>query len=120
MVVLPRIVLALAFVRGHLDGAHIHMQRFVSTTFVLALLATTSRPATANDLWVAPTSQQDLGGMSVASNTVWPVTPVGAVRLAFAVPGDLQAFQGARLSLIPGSSSAGAVLNLLPLPGFSQ
>ena len=96
------------------------MRRFGLTTCALALLATTSRPAAANDIWVAPTSQQDLGGIGVASNTFWPVTPVGAVRLAFAVPGDLQTFQGARLSLIPGASAAAAALTYYLCPASAN
>ena len=77
------------------------MRRLGSAILAAALVATASRPAAANDLWVAPTSQQDLGGLTVASNTFWPVTPAGAVRLAFAVPGDLQTFQGARIRSSP-------------------
>ena len=96
------------------------MRRLGLAILAVALVATTSRPAAANDLWVAPTSQQDLGGLTVASNTFWPVTPAGAVRLAFAVPGDLQTFQGARISLIPGSSAAAAVLTYYICPASAN
>ncbi len=77
-----------------------------------ALLAGAVAPAAANEMWVAPTSQQDLGGLGVGSNGFWPVTPVGAVRLAWSVPNDLQSFQGARVVLIPHASAASAMLNV--------
>src|SRR5262245_31060439 len=67
-------------------------------------------PAHAQELWVAPTYQTDTGGVGVGSNTFWPVTPAGVVRLAFGVPNNLQTFQGAKIVLIPnapvGSSTA--------------
>ena len=50
-------------------------------------------PARADEIWVAPTAQQDLGGLGIASNTIWPVTAVGAIRLAWSVPDNLQTFQ---------------------------
>ena len=59
------------------------------------------RPAVAQELWVAPTAQQDTGGLGVGSNVVWPVTPAGVVRLAFGVPNDLQTFQNAKVVVIP-------------------
>lgn len=96
------------------------MRRLRWTAFVLALLAVTPRPAAADDLWVAPTSQQDLGGIGVASNTFWPVTPIGAARLAFAVPANLQTFQGAKVSIIPGSSAAAAVLTYYICPASAN
>jgi hypothetical protein len=61
-------------------------------------------PARANEIWVTPTYQQDTGGFGIGSNTVWPVTANGSVRLAWAVPGDLVAIREARLALIPHSS----------------
>jgi len=48
------------------------------------------RFAAANEMWVAPTYQQDVGGLGIGSNTVWPVTAAGAVRFAWASPNDLQ------------------------------
>jgi hypothetical protein len=89
----------------------IGMRRFGLTVLAMTLLAA-PRATHANDVWVAPTSQQDLGGSEVASNTFWPVTPIGAVRLALAVPGDLQTFQSAKISLIAASSATAAVLTV--------
>jgi hypothetical protein len=68
--------------------------------------------ASADEIWVAPTYQTDFGGLGVGSNTFWPVTPLGVVRLAWAVPGNLQAFQAARLVLIPNAPSGAGTLNL--------
>ena len=68
--------------------------------FALVALLTTA--AHADEVWIPPSSQSDLGGLEIASNTFWPVTPIGAVRLAWAVPNNLQTFQGAKVVLIPG------------------
>src|SRR3954465_3787304 len=63
-------------------------------------------PASANtEIWVAPTSQQDLGGLGIASNSVWPVPPSwrrparvgGAGRSA-----DVREREGGRDSAQPG------------------
>jgi hypothetical protein len=75
----------------------------------VAVFASTVR---ADEVWVPPTSQQDVGGLEVASNGFWPVTPIGAVRLAWAVPSTLQTFQSAKVVLIPGSPGGGANLNV--------
>ena len=75
-------------------------------------VASVAGMARANDIWVAPTSQQDVGGIEVASNGIWPVTPFGAVRFAWAVPGDLQTFQSAKVVLIPGSPGGASTLNI--------
>src|SRR5262245_37204825 len=69
-------------------------------------------PARAEELWVAPTYQQDFGGLGIGSNVFWPVTPVGAARLAFAVPNDLLAFQAAKVVLIPHAPGGAATLNV--------
>ena len=45
-----------------------------------------------------------------AINITWPATPAGVVRLAWAIPADLQTFQSAKLVLIPSASSATPVL----------
>jgi len=55
----------------------------------------------ADEVWVASTGQQESGGVGIASNTVWPATAFGAVRLAWSVPENLQYFKYARLVLIP-------------------
>ncbi len=79
--------------------------------WILSLsFAGAATPVRADEIWVAPTSQADIGGLGVASNVFWPATPLGAVRLAWAIPGDLQTFQNARLVLIPGASSPTPVL----------
>ena len=67
-------------------------------------------PARADEIWVAPTYQQDAGGLGVGSNLTWPVTPIGVVRLAWAIPANLQTFQSAKLVLIPSSSSPAPVV----------
>src|SRR5260221_7470863 len=70
-------------------------------------------PVRADEIWVAASSQQDLGGLEIASNTFWPVTPIGAVRLAWAIPNNLQTFQSAKVALIPSSPAGAATLNVL-------
>jgi hypothetical protein len=77
-----------------------------------ALLMSSMGTARANEIWVAPTIQQDLGGVGIASSGIWPVTPLGAVRLAWGVPGNLQTFTGARLVLIPHTPGGAATLTL--------
>ena len=67
-------------------------------------------PTRAQEIWVPPTLQADTGGLGVANNGIWPVTPVGAVRLAFAVPNDLQTFQNAKVVLIPNSPGGSSLL----------
>ena len=77
------------------------------------LLAAFAAPVCADEIWVAPTYQQDIGGLGVASNTIWPVTPAGAVRFVWAVPNDLQTFQTAKVVLIPGTPGGAASVNVL-------
>jgi hypothetical protein len=67
----------------------------------------------AAEIWVMPTYQQDVGGLGIGSNGFWPVTAVGAVRLAWAVPADLQTFQSAKVVLIPHAPGGNANLNVL-------
>jgi hypothetical protein len=88
---------------------------FISAISIAAVAA----PVRAEEIWVSPTSQQDLGGLEVASNTTWPVTPVGAVRFAWAIPANLKTFQGAKLALIPSVSSASPVLTFFVCPAQS-
>ena len=87
---------------------------------VCLMCAGATAPAHADEIWVAPTSQADIGGLGVASNTFWPVTPAGAVRLAWAIPADLQTFQNARLVLIPSASSLTPVLTFYLCPAQSS
>jgi hypothetical protein len=78
----------------------------------LAAVAGIARPAAGAEIWVAPTYQQDLGGLGVATNAIWPVTPVGVVRLAWAIPADLETFQSAKIVVIPNAPGGAATLNL--------
>ena len=71
------------------------------------------RFAVADEVWVAPSYQADLGGLGIGSSTLWPVTAVGAVRLVLAVPNDLQALQSAKVALIPHAPGGAASLNII-------
>ena len=86
--------------------------RSVSLVVVACAVPFTASRARADEIWVAPTSQQDLGGLGIASNTVWPATPAGAVRLAWAIPDNLETFQSAKLVLIPHGPGGGATVNV--------
>jgi hypothetical protein len=88
------------------------LRRFGSSFIAFALLFVISARIHAEEIWIPPTSQADLGGHEIASNTFWPVTPIGAVRLAWAVPNNLQTFQGAKLVLIPGTPGGAASVNI--------
>ena len=77
-----------------------------------AMVTCAAGAARAQEIWVAPTPQQDLGGVGIASSGVWPATPFGAVRLAWGVPGNLQTFTQARLVLIPHPPAGAATLTL--------
>jgi hypothetical protein len=68
--------------------------------------------ARADEVWVAPTYQADVGGVGIGTNAIWPVTAVGAVRFAWAIPDNLQTFQSAKVVLIPHSPGGPATLNL--------
>src|SRR5262245_2891696 len=83
---------------------------------VCALAAGLSAPAHADEIWVAPTHQQDVGGLGVGIAATWPATPIGAVRLAWAVPADIETFRSAKLVLIPSSSSSTPVLTFFVCP----
>jgi len=97
------------------------LRRRLGFLFILAVsIAAVAAPARAEEIWVAPTSQQDVGGLEVASNTVWPVTPAGAVRLAWAIPANLKNFQSAKLALIPSASSPTPVLTFYVCPAQSS
>ena len=79
---------------------------------IAACLLAVAVPARAEELWIAPTYQQDIGGLGVASNVFWPVTAAGIVRLAWPIPADLQTFQKARLVVVPGGSGGTSTLNV--------
>ena len=72
-----------------------------------ALIFAVSTSVQADEIWIPPTSQQEFGGLGVASNIFWPVTPVGAVRFAWSVPDNLQSLQGAKVAIIPGAPAGG-------------
>lgn len=65
--------------------------------------------ARADEIWVAPTAQQDFGGLGIASNAVWPVSAFGVVRLAWSVPDNLNTLQTAKVVLIPHSPGASSL-----------
>jgi hypothetical protein len=69
--------------------------------------------AVADDIWIAPTYQADLGGLGIGSNALWPVSAVGAVRLVWAVPNDLQTLQSSKVALIPHAPGGAADLNII-------
>ena len=83
----------------------------VGVLCALTIVAFAAR-ARADEIWVAPTAQQDLGGLGVASNAVWPVSAFGAVRLAWSVPDNLQSLQSAKIVLIPHGPGGAANLNV--------
>src|SRR4051812_41322441 len=85
---------------------------FVGAAMVL-MVAVFAAPAGADEIWVAPTAQQDLGGLGVASNVVWPASAIGAVRLAWSIPGDLKTLQSAKLVLIPHGPAGASTLSML-------
>jgi len=72
-------------------------------------MVTFAAPVRADEIWVAPTAQQDFGGLGVASNVVWPVSAFGATRLAWSVPDNLKALQSAKVVLIPQSPGASSL-----------
>jgi hypothetical protein len=72
----------------------------------LVILAATS--ARADEIWVTPTAQQDLGGLGIGSNIFWPATAAGAARMAWSIPDNLKALQSAKVVLIPHSPSPGS------------
>ena len=67
--------------------------------------------ARADEIWIAPTYQTDMGGLGVG-NGVWPVSPLGVARLAIAVPDNLETFQFARIAIIPSAPAGPAVLHV--------
>jgi len=82
-------------------------RRFRFVGIACLMIASAAGSAHADEIWVAPTYQQDLGGLGVASNVFWPVTAAGVVRLAWAIPDDLQTFQSAKVAIIPGAAAGG-------------
>jgi len=83
---------------------------------ICIIIGGTARWVLADELWIPPTSQSDMGGLEVASNVVWPASPSGAVRLAWAIPNDLQTFNGAKLAIIPGSADGNSTVNVFICP----
>ena len=81
--------------------------------FAFSVLIAFTCPAAADEMWIAPTLQQDVGGLGIASNVFWPVTVVGASRFAWGVPDNLETFQGAKVVLIPHAPGGAATLNVI-------
>ena len=90
-----------------------HLPFSISIRLIAGGLCFVGSAARADEIWIPPTAQQDLGGLQTSSNTIWPVTPLGAVRFAWAIPNDLQTFQSAKVTVIPGSPAGAASLNVL-------
>jgi hypothetical protein len=86
--------------------------RFINLALVVGLSGAVVAPASADELWVAPTIQVDTGGALLASNNVWPVTPVAFTRFAWAVPDDLQTFRSAKVAVIPHAPGGSATLTV--------
>jgi hypothetical protein len=84
----------------------------VGVAFAL-MIGAFAAPARADEIWVAPTAQQDLGGLGIASNVVWPASAFGVVRLAWSVPDNLKALQSAKVVLIPHGPAGESTLSLL-------
>ena len=78
-------------------------------------IALSAGPAGADEIWVAPTAQQDFGGIGIGigSSSIWASTIAGVVRLAWGVPGNLQTFQSAKIVLIPQATVASTTLFVL-------
>jgi hypothetical protein len=72
-----------------------------------------ARVAHADEIWVAPTYQTDLGGVGIASSGIWPASAFGAARLAWAIPNNLLAFESAKVALIPHAPGGAATLHVI-------
>jgi hypothetical protein len=83
------------------------LRRFGYVWIACVLIVSAAPRVSADEIWVTPTSQADIGGLGVASNVFWPVTPAGVVRLAWSIPGNLQTFQSAKVAIIPGAPAGG-------------
>jgi hypothetical protein len=81
-----------------------------------ALVVVDAGTARADEIWVTPTYQRDTGGLGVGSNQLWPVTTAGAVRLTWAVPNDLEAFESAKVIIIPNAPAVSSTLNVFICP----
>jgi len=91
----------------------VRIRAFVSACGLALVAIAAPRNAAADEVWVSPTYQQDLGGLGVGSNTIWPATAAGAVRFAWAIPNDLQTLQAAKVVLIPHGPGGAATLNVV-------
>lgn len=90
----------------------------VACVFMLALAAVVIdvRSSSADEIWVPPTFQQDTGGGGTTVPVLWPVTKAGAVRLAWAVPNDLDSFDSAKIAIISQAPAGPSTLNLFVCP----
>ena len=76
----------------------------VASVLLVSVLAL---PAGADEIFVPPTYQTDLGfGLGIGTFTLWPVTKLSAARMIFEVPNDLQTFQRANVVFVPGPAGA--------------
>ena len=87
--------------------------RLRTVPFVVLVLLLLPLRLSASEIWVAPTYQNDAGGVGAASNFVWPVTNIGAVRLTLAVPDDLGTFKTAKVVLIPKAAVPASTLTIV-------
>ena len=94
----------------------LRIRAFVSACGLVLVAMAAPRRAAADEVWVSPTYQQDLGGLGIGSNVVWPASVAGVARLAWAIPNDLQTFQTAKVVLIPHTPGGAATLNVLICP----
>ncbi|HEY7171761.1 MAG TPA: tail fiber domain-containing protein [Vicinamibacterales bacterium] len=85
-------------------------RRVLAIGFGLAIIQL-GAVARASEIWVAPTYQQDFGGLGVGTDSVWPTSAAGVVRLAWSIPNDLQTFQSAKIGIIP-TASGSSTLNV--------
>ena len=79
---------------------------------VCALSVVGASSAWADEIWVAPTYQADIGGIGVGTSVFWPATPLGAVRFAFGIPDNLDTFTSAKLVLIPEAPGGATTLGV--------
>ena len=85
------------------------LRLFCLFVFVSVIAAS---PSSADEIWVAPTYQADIGGIGVGTSVFWPVTPLGAVRFAFGVPDNLDTFTSAKVVLIPEAPGGATTLRV--------
>jgi hypothetical protein len=87
------------------------IQRLVSvvarTSIAFVVLGSSAHAA---EMWIVPTLQQDLGGFGVGSNLFWPVSAIGATRLAWSVPDDFRSYENVRIRVIRDAPAVATTL----------